>query len=52
MVEGLLRRAVAELGERPKVVCTGGFAEMIAREIEIIDVVDHDLTLEGLRLIA
>jgi len=52
MVEGLLERAVAELGEKPTVVATGGFTEMIASEIELINVVDVDLTLEGLRLAA
>ena len=33
------------------VVGTGGWAELFARETEIFDVVDPDLTLHGLRLI-
>jgi type III pantothenate kinase len=52
MVAGLLERAVVELGETPTIVATGGFAEMIANEIKMIDVIDADLTLEGLREIA
>jgi type III pantothenate kinase len=52
MIEGLVQRAIAELGETPTVVATGGFAEMIAPEIKIIDVFDPDLTLDGLRFAA
>jgi len=33
------------------VVATGGFAELIAKETAVIDVVNPNLTLIGLRLI-
>ena len=51
LIEGIVARIQQELGERAKVVATGGFAELIARETAIIDVVNPNLTLIGLRLI-
>ena len=37
--------------EKPKVVATGGYAELIAKETTVIDEVNLNLTLVGLRLI-
>ncbi len=51
MVEGLIARIKAELGEPAKVIATGGLAETLASELPSIDVVDPVLTLSGLRLI-
>ena len=34
-----------------KVVATGGFARMVAKESQTIDKVDHFLTLTGLRVL-
>src|SRR5436309_3292144 len=51
MVEGLIRRIRAELGEPAKAVATGGLAESIAPDIPSIEAVDPVLTLTGLRLI-
>ena len=51
LVEGLLARIAAELGERPLVVATGGLAPLIVAETTAIDVLDPDLTLHGLRLL-
>ena len=51
LVEGLVARIQQELGEKAKVVATGGFAELIASETTVIDTVNPDLTLIGLRLI-
>jgi type III pantothenate kinase len=51
LTEGILRRMIAELGEKPKVVATGGFAALIAENCELIEIVDENLMLEGLRLI-
>ena len=51
MVQGLLERAIDELGTEPQIVATGGFAHMLASEIRLIDVIDADLTLEGLNLL-
>ena len=51
LIEGIVARIQQELGERAKVVATGGFAEVIAKETAVIDVVNPNLTLIGLRLI-
>lgn len=51
MVEGIVARFREELGPDAKVIATGGYAELIARETDVIQKVDVDLTLEGLRII-
>jgi type III pantothenate kinase len=40
-----------ELGQNTKVIGTGGYAELIGRETTMIDHVNPQLTLEGLRMI-
>lgn len=50
-IDELVRRIRAELGGKAKVVATGGFSPLIAKEATTIDVVDPFLTLEGLRLV-
>jgi len=51
LVEGIVNRIRQELEEKAKVVATGGYAGLIAGETTIIDEVNPDLTLVGLRLI-
>ena len=51
MVEGLVRRMNAELGGNALCVATGGLAAVIAPETALIDHVDVDLTLHGLRIV-
>jgi type III pantothenate kinase len=51
LVEGLVHRLTAELGGRAFCVATGGLAEVISPETHVVDVVDRDLTLDGLRLL-
>ncbi len=51
MVEGLVRRMGDELGGNALSVATGGLAEMIAPETRLIEHVDVDLTLRGLRIV-
>jgi type III pantothenate kinase len=51
LVEGMVARFKAELGPGTHVVATGGLAEVIARETDVIDVVDPWLTLHGLRIV-
>jgi type III pantothenate kinase len=50
-VEELARRIKKELGEKAKVIATGGLAELIAQESSSIDLVDPFLTLWGLKII-
>jgi len=51
MVEGMVARFRAELGDDMKVVATGGLAEVIAKETDVIDIISPWLTLDGLRII-
>lgn len=51
LTEGILRRMIDELGEKPRVVATGGFSRLIAENCDLIDSTDENLMLEGLRLI-
>jgi type III pantothenate kinase len=51
LVEGMIARIQGELGEKATVVATGGYARLIANETDVIDIVNPDLTLVGLRLI-
>jgi type III pantothenate kinase len=51
MVEGLITRMREELGGTAVSVATGGLAEIIAPETSLIDHVDLDLTLHGLRIV-
>ncbi|MHA7966155.1 type III pantothenate kinase [Paenibacillus sp. CAU 1782] len=50
-VDGIVNRIRAEFGVSPRVIATGGLAELISAESETVDEVDPLLTLEGLRLI-
>ncbi|MGQ0543286.1 MAG: type III pantothenate kinase, partial [Blastocatellia bacterium] len=52
LVEGLISRLGVELGDKAKVIATGGFARLIAPEVHAISIVDENLTLDGLRLVA
>lgn len=51
-VDGLIRRVWEELGYKTKVIATGGLAVQIAGISDLLDTVNSDLTLEGLRLIS
>jgi len=51
LVEGIVARIQQELREKAIVIATGGYAELIARETTVIDQVNPDITLIGLRLV-
>jgi type III pantothenate kinase len=51
LVDGLVRRIARELGDKAMCVATGGLASIIAPEVALIEHVDPDLTLQGLRMI-
>ncbi|HSB10620.1 MAG TPA: type III pantothenate kinase [Blastocatellia bacterium] len=51
LVDGLLEKMIAELGPGTRVVATGGLAPLISRGTRLIETVDADITLEGLRII-
>jgi len=51
LIDGIVTRIQKELGEKATVVATGGYASVIAREAKVIDKVNPDLTLIGIRVI-
>jgi type III pantothenate kinase len=51
LVDGILARMVAELGEQPRVIATGGLARQIAPDSRFIAEIDDMLTLDGLRIL-
>ena len=51
LVEGMVARFRKELGPKMKVIATGGFAEIIAHETKVIEIVAPWLMLDGLRMI-
>ena len=51
MVEGMVARFRSELGSAMKVIATGGLAEVVAKETDVIDIISPWLTLDGLRII-
>jgi type III pantothenate kinase len=51
MVEGMVERFRVELGPKMKVIATGGLAELIAGETDVIEIIAPWLTLDGLRII-
>ncbi|MEI5909513.1 type III pantothenate kinase [Bacillus spongiae] len=50
-VDGIVHRMKQQSKKEPLVIATGGLASLIAKETDVIDVVDSFLTLKGLRLI-
>ena len=51
LIEGMIARIQQELGEKARVVATGGWSTLMAKETAVFDVVNPNLTLIGLRLI-
>jgi type III pantothenate kinase len=51
LVDGLVKRMIDELGEKPKVIGTGGLVNLIAESSNTIETVDENLMLDGLRMI-
>ncbi|MFC2014472.1 type III pantothenate kinase [Chloroflexota bacterium] len=51
LIEGVVARILEELGEKSMVVATGGYASLMANETPVINEVNPDITLIGLRLI-
>lgn len=51
LVDGIITRIKKEMGCDVKVIATGGIAPLIAKETVTIDLIDENLTLEGLKLL-
>lgn len=51
MVEGMVGRIRKAIGQRPKVIATGGLAKLICKYTRVVDRIDTKLTLKGLQMI-
>jgi type III pantothenate kinase len=51
LVDGILERIFEELGQKPRVIATGGLARMVAADSRYIGEIDDMLTLDGLRIL-
>ncbi len=51
LVEGMVARFREELGSEMNVIATGGLAEVVARETDVLEIIAPWLTLDGLRII-
>ncbi len=52
LIEGIVGRIRTEFGQPLKVVATGGLAPLFAEGTAVIEHIDEEITLEGLRLLA
>ncbi len=51
LVDGLIRRMIAESDDKPRIIATGGFSGLIAENSDLIEILDENLLLDGLRMI-
>jgi type III pantothenate kinase len=51
MIEGLVARLKAEIGRPAKVIATGGLATLFQEHTDVFDVVEPDLTIQGLAML-
>jgi type III pantothenate kinase len=51
LIEGMIARIQKELPEKARVILTGGYTDIFAKETSVIDVVNPDLIYQGLRMV-
>jgi type III pantothenate kinase len=51
LVDGVLEKMIAEMETKPRVIATGGLAQVIAGASKFIEAIDDTLILDGLRLV-
>jgi type III pantothenate kinase len=48
----MVKRMKNEMGTNPRVIATGGLAKLMNHVSDVIEVVEPNLTLDGLRIIS
>jgi type III pantothenate kinase len=51
LVEGMVARIQKELPEKAKVIATGGYLDIVGKETNIIDIINPNLILIGLKIV-
>ena len=51
MIEGLVARTRAEIGRPARVIATGGLAVLFEQHTQVFDVIEPDLTIQGLAML-
>jgi type III pantothenate kinase len=51
MIEGLVGRMKAEIGRPVKVIATGGLAVLFEKHTQVFDMIEPDLTIQGLAML-
>ena len=51
LIEGMISRIQKELPEKARVILTGGYTDIFAKETGVIDVVNPNLIFQGLRMV-
>ena len=51
LIKGMIKRFKEELDNKAKIIATGGLADIISKEVNLFDIIDHDLTLKGLQIL-
>jgi type III pantothenate kinase len=51
LIEGVVTRIQEEMGKKAMVIATGGYAELVTGETKVIDKVNPNLTLMGLKIL-
>jgi len=52
LIEGIIARMSEEFGDKPRVIATGGLAPLFAEATNVIEAIDLDLTIRGLKYIS
>lgn len=50
-MEEIIRKIKEEMGNNPKVVATGGLVDLFADDSDLVDIIDKNLTLKGLKIL-
>jgi type III pantothenate kinase len=51
LINGLIKKISIEMGGKPKIVATGGFATLISTKTDLIETIDTELNLDGIHMI-